>query len=144
MGVAPERDSFSQEKLSHCTIPWSGEAQRRTLFFKYVPYGMHHVDRTYLTDDPGLTDAQRARLEFSDESATNDPLPPRNHGIWGCGGKADAVGAVVGGSTSRIRDRPSRRRTAKPSSRRYSNCRGHGRDRAAQSCFIRSSVNQHY
>ena len=70
-----------QEKLSHCTIPWSGDTQRRTLFFKYVPYGMHHVDRTYLTDDPGLTDAQRARLEFSDESA-----PPilSNLGL-GCG-----------------------------------------------------------
>ena len=70
-----------QEKLSHCTIPWSGDAQRRTLFFKYVPYGMHHVDRTYLTDDPGLTDAQRARLEFSDESAPPIlSLPPRNPG----------------------------------------------------------------
>ena len=74
-----------QEKLSHCTIPWSGNTQRRTLFFKYVPYGMHHVDRTYVTDDPELTDAQRARLEFSDESATNDPLAhatkPRNLGF---------------------------------------------------------------
>ena len=82
------RDLSPQEKLSHCTIPWSGETQRRTVFFKYVPYGMHHVDRTYLTDDPGLTDAQRARLEFSDESAPNDPLAlatkPRNLGL-GCG-----------------------------------------------------------
>ena len=52
------------EKLSHCTVPWSGNRQRRTIFFKYVPYGMHHVDRAYDMSDPDLTPSQRSRLEF--------------------------------------------------------------------------------
>ena len=52
------------EKLSHCTIPWSGDRQRRTIFFKYVPYGMHHVDRVYDVTDSELTEQQRSRLEF--------------------------------------------------------------------------------
>jgi hypothetical protein len=55
------------EKLSHCTIPWSGDRQRRTIFFKYVPYGMHHVDRVYDVTDSELTGQQRSRLQFPSE-----------------------------------------------------------------------------
>ena len=76
-------------------MPWSGDRQRRTIFFKYspslslslsvsvsvslclslscglisprsryVPYGMHHVDRVYELTDPELTEQQRSRLQF--------------------------------------------------------------------------------
>ena len=66
------------EKLSHCTVPWSGDSQRRTLFFKYVPFGMHHVDRVYDTSDAELTPCQRSRLAFPDvwynRAGENSPL----------------------------------------------------------------------
>ena len=53
------------EKLKHGTIPWSGTGERRTLFYKYVPYGMHHGDVAYDTNDPELTQRQKSILEFS-------------------------------------------------------------------------------
>ena len=53
------------EKLKHGTIPWSSDSERRTLFYKYVPYGMHHGDVAYDTTDPELTDRQKRILEFS-------------------------------------------------------------------------------
>lgn len=53
------------EKLKHGTIPWSGSDERRTLFYKYVPYGMHHGDAGYDTNDPELTERQKQILEFS-------------------------------------------------------------------------------
>ena len=67
------------EKLSHCTVPWSsGEHQRRTVFIKCVPFGMHHADRVYETSDPDLTEAQRMRLEFPDvwynQAGRNSPF----------------------------------------------------------------------
>lgn len=52
------------EKLKHGTIPWSGAGQRRTLFYKYVPYGMHHEDAGYDVLDPSLTANQKQLLEF--------------------------------------------------------------------------------
>jgi hypothetical protein len=56
------------EKLKHGTIPWSSETEeRRTLFYKYAPYGMHHGDVGYDTTDPALTAEQRAIVEFSPE-----------------------------------------------------------------------------
>ena len=31
------------EKMKHATIPWTGKTQeRRTVFNKYVPFGLHH------------------------------------------------------------------------------------------------------
>lgn len=53
------------EKLTHGTIPWSGTGERRTLFYKYVPFGMHHGDVAYDTNDPELTEQQKRILEFS-------------------------------------------------------------------------------
>lgn len=53
------------EKLVHGTIPWSGKNERRTLFYKYVPYGMHHGDVAYDVNDPELTVRQRQIVEFS-------------------------------------------------------------------------------
>jgi hypothetical protein len=53
------------EKLVHGTIPWSGKNERRTLFYKYVPYGMHHGDVAYDVNDPELTVRQRRIVEFS-------------------------------------------------------------------------------
>ena len=32
------------EKLSHSTVPWAGKGERRTAFYKFVPY----VRRPYL------------------------------------------------------------------------------------------------
>lgn len=53
------------EKLVHGTIPWSGSGERRTLFYKYVPFGMHHGDAGYDIDDPELSARQKRILEFS-------------------------------------------------------------------------------
>lgn len=53
------------EKLIHGTIPWSGSGERRTLFYKYVPFGMHHGDAGYDTNDPELTERQKRIVEFS-------------------------------------------------------------------------------
>jgi hypothetical protein len=34
------------EKLMHTTVPWRGIAsERRTVFYKFVPFGMHHADK---------------------------------------------------------------------------------------------------
>ena len=52
------------EKLLHATVPWTGAGERRTIFYKYSPFGMHHGDRGYDVSDPGLTNAQRDRLAF--------------------------------------------------------------------------------
>jgi len=53
------------EKLKHGTIPWAGNGERRTLFYKYVPFGMHHGDVAYDTNDPELTERQKRIVEFS-------------------------------------------------------------------------------
>ena len=53
------------EKLKHGTIPWAGSGERRTLFYKYVPFGMHHGDVAYDTNEPELTARQKRILEFS-------------------------------------------------------------------------------
>ena len=52
------------EKLLHATVPWTGAGQRRTVFYKYAPFGMHHGDRGYDVSDRGLTAAQRDRIAF--------------------------------------------------------------------------------
>ena len=60
------------EKLKHGTIPWAGSQERRTLFYKYVPFGLHHHDAGYDTNDPQLTARQKRILEFS-SSWFNEP-----------------------------------------------------------------------
>jgi hypothetical protein len=66
------------EKLKHGTIPWSGKNERRTLFYKYVPFGMHHGDAGYDTTDPELTERQRRILEFS-PSWFNEPREDKDY-----------------------------------------------------------------
>ena len=55
------------EKLKHATLPWLGQGERRTLFYKYVPYGFHHEDQGYDVTDPGLSPRQARLLEFPRE-----------------------------------------------------------------------------
>jgi hypothetical protein len=43
------------------TVPWKGHGERRTLFYKYVPWGVHWRDGTYdMAEESGLTEAQKA------------------------------------------------------------------------------------
>lgn len=52
------------EALCHGTLPWNGNHERRTLFYKYSPKSMSWAARYYNTDDyPDLTDRQRALME---------------------------------------------------------------------------------
>ena len=52
------------EALTHGTLPWRGEDERRTLFYKYSPGSMSWAAGYYDPDGyPGLTDPQRAILE---------------------------------------------------------------------------------
>jgi ectoine hydroxylase-related dioxygenase (phytanoyl-CoA dioxygenase family) len=66
------------EKLKHGTIPWSGSDERRTLFYKYVPFGMHHRNAAYDTNDPDLTERQKRILEFS-PCWFNEPREDRDY-----------------------------------------------------------------
>jgi len=66
------------EKLKHDTIPWAGSGERRTLFYKYVPFGMHHGDVAYDTNDPELTERQKQILEFS-PCWFNEPREDRDY-----------------------------------------------------------------
>lgn len=52
------------EALTHGTLPWRGEGERRTIFYKYSPHPISWSARYYNADDyPDLTDRQRAILE---------------------------------------------------------------------------------
>ena len=53
------------EKLIHGTLPWTGGDERRTAFYKYTAWGMHHSDVGYDVSDPSLTESQRAIVEYS-------------------------------------------------------------------------------
>jgi hypothetical protein len=66
------------EKLKHGTIPWSGKNERRTIFYKYVPFGMHHADAAYDPNDPELTPRQKRILEFS-PSWFNEPREDKDY-----------------------------------------------------------------
>ena len=66
------------EKLKHGTIPWAGSGERRTLFYKYVPFGMHHGDVAYDTNDPELTEWQKRITEFS-PCWFNEPREDRDY-----------------------------------------------------------------
>ncbi len=51
------------EALTHGTLPWKGQHQRRTLFYKYSPYPSAWLRNYYNPDDyPELTEAQRLIL----------------------------------------------------------------------------------
>ena len=66
------------EKLKHGTIPWAGNDERRTLFYKYVPFGMHHRDAAYDTNDPELTERQKQIVEYS-PCWFNEPREDRDY-----------------------------------------------------------------
>ena len=55
------------EATTHGTLPWQGEGERRSLFYRYTPKYMHYTGGMYLTDLPKwtqkLTEVQRAILE---------------------------------------------------------------------------------
>ena len=55
------------EATTHGTLPWNGEGERRSLFYRYTPKYMHYSGGVYETGLPEwtkeLTDAQRAVLE---------------------------------------------------------------------------------
>ena len=51
------------EALTHGTLPWKGQHERRTLFYKYSPNAISWVRHYYNPDDyPDLTDNQRQIL----------------------------------------------------------------------------------
>ena len=50
------------EALTHGTMPWRGQGERRTLFLKYCPRPLAWSRRGYAADEPELTDAQRRLL----------------------------------------------------------------------------------
>ena len=52
------------EALTHGTLPWRSQGERRTVFYKYSPHALSWAARYYDPDDyEGLTDRQRAILE---------------------------------------------------------------------------------
>ena len=67
------------EAMAHGTLPWTGDHERRTLFFKYSPHWSSWYARYYNADDyPSLTDRQRAILE-----PPNDGIPTATSGLRG-------------------------------------------------------------
>ena len=73
VGVKAGSCLLFSEKLKHATLPWNGRAaERRTVFYKYVPYGCHHDDFGYDLSDPGLSEKQRQRLAFPNRWLTVD------------------------------------------------------------------------
>ena len=55
------------EATTHGTLPWKGQGERRSLFYRYTPKYMHYTGGVYKTGLPEwtneLTEAQRAVLE---------------------------------------------------------------------------------
>ena len=51
------------EACAHGTVPWEGDGERRTVFYKYCPHAVAWAPCYYNADEYGdLTDAQRALL----------------------------------------------------------------------------------
>lgn len=69
------------EALTHGTLPWRGNGERRTLFYKYSPFPSAWSARYYNPNDyPNLTEAQRAMLKppsfyWQHESNTAEVYP---------------------------------------------------------------------
>lgn len=52
------------EALTHGTLPWRGQQERRTIFYKYSPSPLSYSRRYYNADEyPGLTKRQRELLQ---------------------------------------------------------------------------------
>jgi hypothetical protein len=67
------------EKLLHATAPYTGRDQRRTLFYKYLPYGVARDDqperRYYDLTVPGLTQQQRLIMGWPEERWDDEDAP---------------------------------------------------------------------
>ena len=51
------------EACAHGTVPWCGEGERRTIFYKYCPHAVAWSPCYYNSDNyPGLTENQQALL----------------------------------------------------------------------------------
>ena len=63
-GRVSNRDAIIfSEKLSHSTVPWASTGrERRSVFYKFVPYGQHHADKRYNWLEPTLTTEESERL----------------------------------------------------------------------------------
>ena len=49
--------------MTHGTIPWEGEGERRSVFYKYTPHAIAAAACYYNSDDyPGLSQRQEALL----------------------------------------------------------------------------------
>ena len=55
---------LSTERLVHTTVPWRGHGERRSIFLKFVPYGLHYTDRRYDNTRAGLNTLQREILSY--------------------------------------------------------------------------------
>ena len=64
------------EKVLHATAPYTGSTQRRTLFYKYLPYGIERDDvperKYYDLTVPGLSLEQHLILGWPEEWPEED------------------------------------------------------------------------
>ena len=58
------------ERLVHSTLPWKGAGERRSLFIKYVPWGMHYQDVDYDMSLPGLSERELEVMEYPSQWLT--------------------------------------------------------------------------
>jgi hypothetical protein len=69
--LAPGDCLVFTEKVLHATAPYTGSTQRRTLFYKYLPYGIERDDvperKYYDLTVPGLSLEQRLILGWPEE-----------------------------------------------------------------------------
>ena len=69
------------EALTHGTLPWSAEAPRRTLFYKFSPHGTSwagaYFDPRNFRDYPDVDDRKLAILEPPNARYSGPPQPPR-------------------------------------------------------------------
>ena len=66
------------EKLLHGTLPWQGGGERRTLFYKFVPYGYHNRDVEY---DVGLPSMAASRRQIMGYPAAGEWFTPPWFGV---------------------------------------------------------------
>jgi len=62
------------ERLVHSTLPWTGSGERRSLFIKYAPYGMHYRDTVYDTALPELSAEEKEVLSFPETGWQTKPF----------------------------------------------------------------------
>jgi hypothetical protein len=62
------------EALTHGSLPWQADHERRTIFYKYSPHAVAWIaEYPEAADHEGLTDSQRAILEAPNARASNRP-----------------------------------------------------------------------